>query len=300
MDKTAFIAFLTLNLIGTIIYLIVGMTGDKTYRKLVIFRCVVFLLAPGVGPLFVILGWLGYKIAFKTDVDLSDVVFSKDRGPEFIRTNEEKDRNVVPLEEAIEVMDNADLRQLFMNVAQGDYQDSLASIALALNCNDTETAHYAASVLQDALNNFRFRVQAGFNKITDGEGDLEKEVTDLLYFMNKVLVQKVFGNMEQKSFVDTMEKAAGILYDEKPDSFSADLFEMVCLRLLEVEEYEKCELWCNRQSEMFPGVLSSYTCKLKLFFNSERRDEFFETLNELKASSVIVDRNTLELIRTFQ
>ena len=139
MDKTAFIAFLTLNLIGTIIYLIVGMTGDKTNRKLVIFRCVVFLLAPGVGPLFVILGWLGYKIAFKTDVDLSDVVFSKDRGPEFIRTNEEKDRNVVPLEEAIEVMDNADLRQLFMNVAQGDYRRHKAPVDMAPSTGSLHT-----------------------------------------------------------------------------------------------------------------------------------------------------------------
>ena len=36
---------------------------------------------------------------------------------------------------------------------------SLRTISLALNGEDSETAHYAASVLRDELNNFRSTVQ---------------------------------------------------------------------------------------------------------------------------------------------
>lgn len=46
-----------------------------------------------------------------------------------------------------------------LNVIRGDYQNSLSSINLALNSEDSETAHYAASILQDVLNNFRSQVQ---------------------------------------------------------------------------------------------------------------------------------------------
>ena len=38
-----------------------------------------------------------------------------------------------------------------LNVIRGDYRNSLAAINLALNSEDSETAHYAASVLQDVL-----------------------------------------------------------------------------------------------------------------------------------------------------
>ena len=62
---------------------------------------------------------------------------------------------MIPLEEAIAITEKQDLRSLMMNVVSSDIKNSLASITLALNSEDTETAHYAASVLQDALNDFR-------------------------------------------------------------------------------------------------------------------------------------------------
>ena len=67
---------------------------------------------------------------------------------------------MVALEEALEVSDKKSLRTLMMNVIRGDYKHSLSAIALALNSEDSETAHYAASVLQDVLSDFRSQVQA--------------------------------------------------------------------------------------------------------------------------------------------
>ena len=49
----------------------------------------------------------------------------------------------------------------------------------------------------------------------------------------------------------------------------------------------------------FPQTLSSYTSKLKLLFKLERREEFFELLNELKQTSIVIDKETLEIIRIF-
>ena len=53
-------------------------------------------------------------------------------------------RNVVPLEEAIRISDKKNKRALLLNVIKGDVQESLASISLALNNEDSEVAHYAA------------------------------------------------------------------------------------------------------------------------------------------------------------
>ena len=116
-------------------------------------------LCPVVGPMFVLLSFILFKLFSSQGMDLSDVVFSKDRTENFLRPDEEMERNMVSLEEALEVTDKKSLRTLMLNVIRGDYQNSLSSINLALNSKDSETAHYAASILQDVLNNFRSQVQ---------------------------------------------------------------------------------------------------------------------------------------------
>lgn len=294
-----FLIFLMINTIVTVVYLIIAIFFRKTNRHLAYLRAVPMLLAPGVGPLFILLGRFGYEFIFRKDVDLSDVVFSKLRERELTRTNEEVERNVVPLEEAIAISGNTELRGLVMGVAQGDFEDSLASISLALNCEDTETAHYAASVLQDALNDFRLRVSKKMNIIEKRDDNLEKLAPELIEYMNKVLVQRVFTDLEQRAQTNTMEKAGQILFEEKPELVTPEMCEDIALRLLEVKSYEKCEKWCDRSAEYYPDTLSSYTNKLKLYFNSGRREEFFETLEKLKAAPIIIDSETLELIRTF-
>lgn len=294
-----FIVFLAVNFIVTVIYLIMAIYFRKIKRQLAYLRAIPMLLAPGVGFLFFVLSFFGYEFIFRKDVDLSDVVFSKERMRELVRTNESIERNMVPLEEAIEISDNTELRGLVMGVAQGDYSKSLASIALALNCDDSETAHYAASVLQDALNDFRLRVSTDFNRIRLREEGYSETASNLIKYMDKVLSQNVFTPMEQKSFAEIMADTAEILYLETSEEMGPEIYEAVALRLLEVEDFERSSVWCDRSMIRYPNTLSSYTCRLKLYFNSSEREKFFETLNELKASPVIIDNETLELIRTF-
>lgn len=299
LDEKGFILLLIINAIITIIYFVVAVFFKKTNRHLAYIRSVIMLLAPLVGALFIFFGWFGYEFIFRKDVDLSDVVFSKDKEKEIVRTNEEIERNIVPLEEAIAISNNKDLRSLVMGIAQGDYYDSLASISMAINCEDSETAHYAASVLQDALNDFRVRVSKDYEIVKRRDEELTDTAISLIRFMNKLLVQHVFSDVEQVSFTKIMADVGQILYEEHPEELKEDILAFICSRLLEVEEFEQCELWSERSMKYFPEALSSYTNRLKLFFNSNQREKFMEALAELKAAPVIIDSQTLELIRAF-
>ena len=118
-------------------------------------KAIVMLLCPVVGPTFLCAAFLLYKLFMSQAMDLSDVVFSKERVKTFIPPDEERGRNMVSIEEALEVTDKKSLRTFMMNVIRGDYRKYLSSISLALNNEDTETAHYAASILQDVLGEFR-------------------------------------------------------------------------------------------------------------------------------------------------
>ena len=80
---------------------------------------------------------------------------------------------------------------------------------------------------------------------------------------------------------------------------SSTVYEKVCQRLLEVKDYEKCTLWCDRAMEQYPGALSSYTCQMKLYFSCGKKEKFFQVMQELRESDIAIDNETLELIRTF-
>lgn len=266
-------------------------------------RAAVMFLCPVAGPCLFLFSHVFYKLFFSKPVDLEDVIFSKERVRTFLHADEDRERNIVPLEEAIEITDADELRNLMMNVVRGDISKSLASIALALNSEDTETAHYAASVLQDALNDFRFNVQKQFKLVlSEDEEDARRAgyAEALIDYMNQVLEQKVFTDMEQRSYVEIMDKVCGVLYDKEREHMTSAQYEAVSLRLLEVEDYDNCKKWCDRAEYQYPNSLASYTCQLKLYFNSGQKERFFEVMEALKHSAVVIDSETLELIRVFQ
>ena len=70
-------------------------------------------------------------------------------------------------------------------------------------------------------------------------------------------------------------------------------------RLLEAENYVEAEKWCARLAGQYPDCLAAYTCRLKLYFSTKNREAFFSTMAALKRSAVVIDNETLELIKVF-
>lgn len=294
-----FLALIVINTLIVLVYLVLNGFRKESDRRMGIVRAAVMFLCPVAGPCFFLMAYIFYRTAFSAPVSLEDVIFSKERARTFLHAEEDRERNIVPLEEAIEITNTDDLRNLMMNVVRGDIRNSLASIALALNCQDTESAHYAASVLQDALNDFRMNVEKQYKLVLTEEGEQAKHAESLIEYMNQVLVQKVFTDMEQKKYVDVMDKVCEVLYIKDREHMTSNQYEAISLRLLEVEDYENCRKWCERAEYQYPNTLATYTCQLKLYFNSGQKERFFNVLEDLKHSAVVIDSETLELIRVF-
>ena len=292
---------LFINLLIVILYLVWNLLLRKKENKGSYWmRAIVMLLCPIVGIVFFALSQALYVLFFSEPVDLEDVIFSKERVRTFVHADEESERNMVPLEEAIAVTDTDGLRKLMLNIVRGDISKTLSAITLALNSEDTETAHYAASVLQDELNEFRVTVQRQYKYITTEEEHRLLYAGMLVDYMNKFLEQKVLTDIEQKSYVKMMDEVCDMIYHEEKERLGSTQYEAVCLRLMEVEDYENCEKWCKRAIYEYPNTLSSYTCQLKLYFNSGQKERFFSVIEELKQSAIVIDSETLELLRVFR
>lgn len=313
-SRDIFLIVVIINAVIAVIYLLWGvllvvpMKEQKTEkewermfdnRRAFLIKFFVMLLCPVIGPLFFIISYLLDKALFWTAPDLEDVIFSKDRVKIQLKADEERVRNMVPLEEALAINEKKDLRTVMMNMVKGEIQDSLAAIALALDSEDSESSHYAASVMTDELNEFRRKVQSlSWEILQEEENETEYEEM-LIDYMNQVLKLRIFTIIEQRRFVHIMADTAEKLRQKDQSRLKEEQYESVCLRLMEIEDYTDSEKWCAWLAEQYPERLSAYTCRLKLYFTLQNKEAFFTTLNDLKKSDVVIDRETLELIRVF-
>ena len=302
ISEQAFIVVLILNTLVAVIYGIWNFIQCRIREKSVkeyMIRMVIMLMCPVVGPMFFAVIKLIGVLFFRQNVDLADVIFSKERVTTYLHADEEQESNVVPIEEALVICDKGNLRNLMMNVVRGDVEESLASIALALNSDDSETSHYAATVLRDVLNDFRAHTQELFIVMNRNEKDSCEYACLLIEYMNGVLKQEVFQEAEQRSFVDMMEKACDYLYERDWRRLTPQYIGWLCNLFLKIQSYDKMKLWSDRGRDMYPDELIIYVCYLKYYFTVGKKKQFFDELDRLKQSDIVIDKETLELIRTF-
>ena len=260
---------------------------------------VTILLCPVVAPLFLIFSFLFQKIFFHTPVDLDDVIFNKDKVDDFKKGDDERERNIIPLEEALSVTDKQNLRTLMLSILQGNMMESLSVVAQALNSEDSETAHYAASALRDELNDFRSNVDRLETEIAKKDARQLEYAKALLRYLNVFVSQNVCSAMEQVTYVDKMEEVGNLLCAIGEDELDVEYFEWIAMALLHIKEYDRAKTWALKAKEMFDMELTPYTCLLKIYFEQGDREQFFATMDEFKRTQIPVDHATMELMRVF-
>ena len=302
------IVFLIVVIIGCLIaavYLLwyLVFKRDQDNRKQYIMHTVIMVLCPVIGPLFFLCSFLKYHFLRFGDRDLSDVEFSKSRHNPRLKADEERERNIVPVEEAILISDKEKKRKNMLNVLLGETDEALSSIAMALNSDDSEVAHYAASFLQSKLDVFRENVRRAMQIIQEKESREEpctEDILALIRYMEQLLKQKVLTQLEQTDYVGQMEELCQKLYDTARDQIDPGCYSGICRLLIDLKAYDRAEVWGERFAAQYPDQLQAYKLRMRMYFEMEEKDKFFETLDQLKSSNVVIDNQTLKLIRMVQ
>ena len=305
VERIRFLAVVIVNCVVTMGYLIwfLIFKRDQDNRKQYIMHAVIMVLCPVVGPLFFLCGYLKYRFIKFGDRDLSDVEFSKQRHAARVKADEERERNIVPVEESIMISDQEKKRTNMLNILLGETGETLSAIALALDSDDSEVAHYAASFLQSKLDAFRERVRQSKQMIQEqkdrGE-PYQDAVLVLIRDMDQILKQQVLTRVEQLDYVGQMETLCQDLYDNDRDRLEVSCYSSLFSRLLELQAYDRAEVWGERFADQYPHQLQPYTRRMKLYFETEQTERFMQVLAKLRASNIEIDYQTLELIRMIQ
>ena len=295
------IYILLINAFFVMAYMIFCFIRNKEKKNTIMIKSLIMLLCPVIGIIFFILSGIIFRFFMSHHVDLSESTFNMNQKEIILRPDEKKSKTIVPLEEALQITDKQYLRQLMMNVIQnGDYKEVLSSISLALNSEDSETSHYAASILQDVLNEFRIQSDKLYQECLIEENQQIEHILQYIEYMNFFCRQDIFTETEKLSMVEKMNYILNIVYKKDNSQIHDSIYEMVSLRLLDLKQYTLSEIWGQRAFKQYPDRLVGYSCLLKVYFATKNQKLFKEIMNKLINTQIDLDHETLNLIRAYK
>lgn len=299
-EMKVILAILAVNAVIAVIYLIVGLISAEDRRKVIIYF-ILMILVPVFFTVYVLCSRLMGLVTGLMHVDLSDVTFGKDRIKSLERGNAAAENNLVPMEEALAVSDQASLRAYMLTVLKGDVSDFLGKLREALGSDDTETAHYAATVLRDELNRFRSTVYRSLAQIRDADGREKDELCVMtIRYIDEYLEKDLFSDDETEEYATDMADLADTVFSDDYSLLAVQDMYHVCMRLLSVRDYDRCGQWCVRIKDVYPDTKERYIAQISYAFETGRGEEFRESLTQLMDSGIPVDEDTMRHIRAFR
>lgn len=320
-EESVFLWVLILNVFIVALYLLYGCLVHKKGREreqrltYYVLRSVCMILCPVIGALYFGMTALFRKVFFHHEEDIGAIEFNKARIRQLTSANEEE-QDLLPIQEALLVSTPSELRKLVLTVLKREDLFRFRTVALAASSEDSETAHYAGSLLSRELNVFRSNIKTQEKELRDIEKDGQQSVIErhdhAVQFVREtdfLLQQHVLSQMEQEMMTKDManagELALQIEQERKGEEavFSLTLgsseYSGIAMRLIETKAFEDASIWCSRMMETFPEKAESYKCLLQLKYQTGDGKGFLETIARLKRSRIRIDKELMGMIRLF-
>ena len=208
------------------------------------------------------------------------------------------DLNTVPLEEALLVSDKSNMRRSLLNVLKSDFDNSLAAISAALESEDTETSHYAATVIMDVTAKFiktTQSMQVEYDKQPDNT-ELASMYADYIY---QFLETGILSEIEVKTYTHLYAQLIGSLYTHGRQEVKGQDYRRAVSLLMDQKESDEALMWAKRAVENLPQNLDAHLSLLKVYHETGQRERFLEALESLKASDIVLNKEAIDLVRFY-
>ena len=301
MDKVGlypFILILIINLFLAILMVLYAIFIKKDEDGTLFLMSCFILFVPLVGPIFLLFISLLNHLFHMKNADLSNISFSQEREYLIFSPDYEKEINYVPLHDAISISDNTSLRNLLLNTMLSSAKVKVSNISVAIASEDTEASHYAATIMMDVLSELQSAAQNLIENLEKFPEDVEMNILafDYLY---ELLELNIMSSIEQEAYVHTLNDVAENLFKYNLWYMTADHYLKMTELFISISDYNMAYRWSLRAEKYRPDTLETYKAKLHLYYVQNDNKAFFEYLDELKNSSIIVDKETLDLFHTY-
>jgi hypothetical protein len=162
-------------------------------------------------------------------------------------------------------------------------------IASAINNNDTEVSHYAATAVLDILSDFRLNLQKLLDTLDQDPEDFMTNVQAFEY-VYQMIGRNIMNDDEKRTTIYIENGIAENLFQKNFSYIKEEHFLQMTDLLILVGDVETAGIWAERAWRHYPDTLYAYKARLHLCYAQNRADEFLSCLEEVKRSDITVDK----------
>lgn len=206
----------------------------------------------------------------------------------------EKETNIVPMRDALLLNDNQTKRKLLMNILKNETFNKIDILQTALQNDDTETSHYAATAIQDTKGQLLKSMQHFEYQVEKFPSDLEQLISYtqvIKQYLNTGFLDERTKKQYLYRHLQILEKIIEIVPHEK------EHYIEIINRAIELEEFEYAKTYSEAFLRYCEKEEEAYFLSMKLYYTLKDQLKFHETLQTLRDSSVRLSPKGLNKIR---
>ncbi|MCT4688364.1 hypothetical protein [Vallitalea sp.] len=258
---------------------------------MVIIRLVITMVLPIIGFVFFIVIDISLRSKGKEhDFDFNQITSSSDYSI-FDWNNK---RDIIPIEEALLLNDNIVKRDLVINMVKEKRLSNVNGLKLALQDEDTETSHYAASAIMQIKSEFENKIKEISVKYEQNNNDSEligEYISILKDYIDSGLMERQMEKRFRNDYSKLLAQIINLGTKEK------EYYIMKINIDLDMEDYQQARYFCNLFLDKFEKLEDPYLLYMKLYYSLKDYDMLNKTIEQLVELPISLSNEALNKIR---
>ncbi len=293
------VTLLILNTLLAVAYLVFYLWKRQRARAIVV--SLFLFIAPVVGALFLTCAEAVNFLLFRKRDDRlreEELSFSKKQVRVITDADIEKEADRVPVEEALLVSDKRSRREVFLELLKkDDYESSMDMIKEAVESEDMEISHYAATFVSNAIAQYKKKeeeLRTGYEKAPSQE-----RLLSYVRYLCEILSYQIFSAPEQRGYLARLDEYMRALWQSNQEAVDGAMLSSLMTLYEQQGEEGKLEEWvafARQRSQQ--DLLAAKQC-LRYYYRHGNENAFLDMLEQIRRSSLELDAETLDWVRYF-
>lgn len=283
-----------INTVIAILYMVI--MWIKTKLPYVLQRGFIMIICPIAGIFFYLFSFLIGLLLKKQEVDYDSLSMDKGRKDFLQQVDKESAMEEIPLEEMLTVAGEKDRRRAMLNMLKMDISEKLHLLRKAVENEDFETSHYAASALTDMFNKFNLTLNDLQVKYDKDRSDAKANM-EFLDAVLRIINSGGLSGVEETKYYYMYINLMNNLEKFHPDAITENYYAMMVKALERTGKSQEAEEWAQMSLERQPDAEQSYLNVLYIKYILGKETEFNDALNQLAKSNVPLSGKGLDIVR---
>lgn len=286
MWGSLFIAYYTAAAIYVIILLFLK-------RKGTVLRLLILVSCPFIG---IFLIYAMTKKVYSKD-ELPDWLLRREQYEDFVlKTPDiEEETNIIPFHDALILNDNKTKRKMLIDLLKGEFLQRVDALELALQSDDSETSHYAATAVQQAKSDLLKDMRKLEGQLDTNKNDVFMLETyrDLIkhYIKIEFLDERTRRKYTHK-YIQTIDR----LLEQGPGNDATNYLEKMEAALY-LDEYQIALETAEQFFTLFPEEEEAYFALMNVHYKMKNKAEFQRIINQLRSTNIKLSPDKLNQLR---